>query len=75
MLFGISRTSRQTAQAFLCVSDDGIQQFKNCIHQVLMSLSLTMFSKIANKWNTVLVGLMTYYRKAVIHTNELLDAL
>ena len=33
------------------------------------------FSKIANKWNTVLVGLMTYYHEAVIHTNVLLDAL
>jgi len=28
-----------------------------------------------NKWNTALIGLMTYYREAVIHTNELLDAL
>ena len=27
------------------------------------------FSKIVNKWNT----LMTYYCKAVIHTNKLLD--
>jgi pre-mRNA-processing factor 8 len=41
----------------------------------LDELRLTTFPKIVNKWNTTLIGLMTYYRKAVIHTNELLDAL
>jgi pre-mRNA-processing factor 8 len=40
-----------------------------------MSSGSTTFSKIVNKWNTALIGLMTYYREAVIHTNELLDAL
>ena len=33
------------------------------------------FSKIVNKWNTPLIGLMTYYREAVIHINGLLDSL
>ena len=32
-------------------------------------------SQVANKWNTCLIGLMTYYREAVIHTPELLDLL
>ena len=40
-----------------------------------MSSGSTTFSKIVNKWNTALIGLMTYYREAVIHTNELLDSL
>ena len=40
-----------------------------------MSLGSTTFSKIINKWNTARIGLMTYYREAVIHTNELLDSL
>ena len=53
----------------------GIQQFNNRIRQVLMSSGSTTFSKIVNKWNTAIIGLMTYYREAVIHTNELLDAL
>ena len=30
---------------------------------------------IVNKWNTALIGLMTYYREVVIHMNELLNAL
>ena len=33
------------------------------------------FSKLVNKWNTTLIGLMIYYREAVIHTNTLLDSL
>ncbi|KAJ3709541.1 NUC071 domain-containing protein [Lentinula raphanica] len=61
--------------AFLRVSDEGVQQFNNRIRQVLMSSGSTTFSKIANKWNTALIGLMTFYREAVIHTNELLDSL
>lgn len=69
------QTKERTAQAFLRVSDEGVQQFNNRIRQVLMSSGSTTFSKIVNKWNTALIGLMTYYREAVIHTNELLDAL
>jgi hypothetical protein len=53
----------------------GVHQFNNRIRQVLMSSGSTTFSKIVNKWNTALIGLMTYYREAVIHTNELLDTL
>lgn len=53
----------------------GIQAFNNRIRQVLMSSGSTTFSKIVNKWNTAIIGLMTYYREAVVHTNELLDAL
>ncbi|KIM59479.1 hypothetical protein SCLCIDRAFT_27299 [Scleroderma citrinum Foug A] len=43
------QTKEWTAQAFLHVSDDSIQQFNNCIHQVLMSLGSTTFPKIVNK--------------------------
>ncbi|KAG2104265.1 ribonuclease H-like domain-containing protein [Suillus cothurnatus] len=69
------QTKERTAQAFLRVSDDSVQQFNNRICQVLMSSGSTTFSKIVNKWNTALIGLMTYYCEAVIHTNELLDSL
>jgi pre-mRNA-processing factor 8 len=69
------QTKERTAQAFLRVSDDGVQQFNKRIRQVLMSSSSTTFSKIVNKWNTALIGLMTYYCEVVIHANELLDSL
>jgi pre-mRNA-processing factor 8 len=42
---------------------------------VLMTSGATTFTKVANKWNTTLIGLMTYFREAVIHTQELLDLL
>ena len=35
----------------------------------------TTFTKIVNKWNTALIGLMTYFREATVHTQELLDLL
>lgn len=68
-------TKERTAQAFLRVDDEGLKAFENRIRQILMSSGSTTFTKIANKWNTALIGLMTYYREAVVHTQELLDLL
>ena len=62
-------------QAFLRVDDEALKSFENRIRQVLMSSGSTTFTKIANKWNTALIGLMTYYRGATVHTQELLDLL
>eukprot|EP00959_Pyramimonas_sp_CCMP1952_P099781 2086358-Pyramimonas_sp.AAC.1 len=33
-----------------------------------MSSGSTTFTKIVNKWNTALIGLMTYFREATVHT-------
>ncbi|KAL4539197.1 hypothetical protein Ndes2526B_g02544 [Nannochloris sp. 'desiccata'] len=68
-------TKERTAQAYLRVDDAGLKAFENRIRQILMSSGATTFTKIANKWNTALIGLMTYYREAVVHTQELLDLL
>ncbi|KAJ9092119.1 Pre-mRNA-processing-splicing factor 8 [Naganishia friedmannii] len=68
-------TKERTAQAYLRVSDYGIQEFNNRLRQILMSSGSTTFSKIVNKWNTAIIGLCTYYREAIIHTNELLDSI
>ncbi|ORX74619.1 Prp-8-prov protein [Linderina pennispora] len=69
------RTKERTATAFLRVDDASMQRFNNRIRQILMSSGSTTFTKIANKFNTALIGLMTYYREAVVHTRELLDLL
>ena len=68
-------TKERTAQAFLRVEDKAIATFENRIRSILMSSGATTFTKIANKWNTTVIGLMTYFREAVIHTKELLDVL
>ena len=68
-------TKQITAQAFLRVDDEGLKKFENRVRQILMASGSTTFTKIANKWNTSLIGLMTYYREAAIHTEELLDLL
>ncbi|ORZ34180.1 PRP8 pre-mRNA processing factor 8 [Catenaria anguillulae PL171] len=70
-----NQTKERTAQAFLRVDDESIQKFNNRIRQILMSSGSTTFSKVINKFNTCLIGLMTYYREAVVHTRELLDLL
>ena len=68
-------TKEMTAQAHLRVEKEAIASFDNRIRQILMSSGATTFTKIANKWNTALIGLMTYYREAVLNTQELLDLL
>ncbi|KAJ2642491.1 Pre-mRNA-processing-splicing factor 8, partial [Coemansia sp. RSA 1287] len=68
-------TKERTATAFLRVDDASMQRFNNRIRQILMSSGSTTFTKIANKFNTALIGLMTYYREAVVHTREMLDLL
>jgi pre-mRNA-processing factor 8 len=57
------------------VDDESHKKFENRIRQILMSSGATTFTKIANKWNTAVIGLITYFREAVIHTTELLDLL
>jgi len=71
-----NETSKErTAQAFLRVDNQSLRYFENRVRQVLMSSGSTTFTKIVNKWNTALIGLMTYFREASIHTQELLDLL
>jgi pre-mRNA-processing factor 8 len=67
------QTKERTAQAFLRVDEESMQKFHNRVRQILMASGSTTFSKISNKWNTCLIGLMSYYREAVVHTRELLD--
>jgi pre-mRNA-processing factor 8 len=68
-------TKERTAQAHLRVDEESQRTFDARVRQILMSSGATTFTKIANKWNTAAIGLMTYFREAVLHTTELLDAL
>ena len=66
-------TGERTAEAFIRVSQDAVARFGNRIRGLLMTSGATTFTKIINKWNTALIGLMTYYREAAVYTQELLD--
>uniref|UniRef100_A0A1I8G2Y6 JAB_MPN domain-containing protein n=1 Tax=Macrostomum lignano TaxID=282301 RepID=A0A1I8G2Y6_9PLAT len=68
-------TKERTAQCFLRVSDDSLGKFQNRVRQILMASGSTTFTKIVNKWNTALIGLMTYFREAAVNTQQLLDLL
>ncbi|OAO99508.1 hypothetical protein AXX17_AT4G44100 [Arabidopsis thaliana] len=69
------QTKERTAVAFLRADDEHMKVFENRVRQILMSSGSTTFTKIVNKWNTALIGLMTYFREATVHTQELLDLL
>ncbi|KAG7282508.1 LOW QUALITY PROTEIN: hypothetical protein CRUP_020223, partial [Coryphaenoides rupestris] len=69
------QNERRPAQCFLRVDDESMQRFHNRVRQILMASGSTTFTKIVNKWNTALIGLMTYFREAVVNTQELLDLL
>jgi len=68
-----SHTKERTAQVFLRVSQESMDAFENRIRQLLMSSGQTTFTKVANKWNTAIISLLTYFREAIVHTQELLD--
>ena len=68
-------TQERTAIACLRVSQSSMKAFENRVRAILMSSGQTTFTKVANKWNTALIGLMTYFRESVIGTPELLDLL
>ncbi|KAF3051224.1 pre-mRNA-splicing factor 8 [Didymella keratinophila] len=68
-------TKERTAVAFLQVTEEDIAKFNNRIRQILMSSGSTTFTKIANKWNTTLIALFTYYREAAVSTVSLLDTI
>lgn len=48
-------TKERTAQAFLRVDEASMNYFHNRVRQILMASGATTFTKIANKWNSVLV--------------------
>ena len=68
-------TKEVTAKASIKVDDAAVEKFENRLRQILISCGSTTFTKIANKWNTTLIGLVTYYREAIINTEKMLDAL
>ncbi|EEA07181.1 Mov34/MPN/PAD-1 family protein [Cryptosporidium muris RN66] len=74
-LLSNSETKEITANVYLMVDDSEIRSFENRIRQILMSSGSATFTKIANRWNTTLIGLMTYFRESVIYTEPLLDLL
>ena len=68
-------TKEVTAKACVKVDDAAVEKFENRLRQILISCGATTFTKIANKWNTTLIGLVTYYREAIINSEKMLDSL
>ncbi|KAG0502557.1 hypothetical protein HPP92_002629 [Vanilla planifolia] len=61
------QTKERTAIAFLRVDEEHMKVFENRVRQILMSSGSTTFTKIVNKWNTALIGLIDILREATVH--------
>uniref|UniRef100_A0A0M3HZ85 MPN domain-containing protein n=1 Tax=Ascaris lumbricoides TaxID=6252 RepID=A0A0M3HZ85_ASCLU len=75
MSSGSTTFTKVSIVSLIRVDEESLLKFHNRIRQILMSSGSTTFTKIVNKWNTALIGLMTYFREAVVNTQELLDLL
>lgn len=69
------RTQERTGYVFLRVSDKSIKYFKNRTKQILLSSQATTFAKVANKWNTHIIAVVTYFREALVATPDFLDVI
>jgi len=69
------RTKEVSAIAYLQVDADFQSRFENRVRQILMASGSTTFTKISNKWNTSLIGMVVYFREAIVNTPTLLDLL
>jgi len=63
------------SKVHLSVSKNSIKFFENRIRQILMSSGSTTFTKISNKWNTTLIGLVSFFRESIEGAHELLSIL
>lgn len=61
------------ALCYLRVSQFSLETFEGRIRSILASSGAATFTKVANKWNTALIGLVTYYREAIINSKTLLE--
>jgi pre-mRNA-processing factor 8 len=67
--------SKYTEQKFrLIINENTIQQFEGKVKQLLISSSSTTFTKISNKWNSVLLGITSYFREACNFTTNFLNS-
>eukprot|EP00834_Sanchytrium_tribonematis_P005171 NODE_296_length_10502_cov_0.638374.p1 type:complete len:2225 gc:universal NODE_296_length_10502_cov_0.638374:3591-10265(+) len=71
----IIHENQQLATAYIRVSQEDIDAFENRMRQILMTSAGTTFQKVIQKWNSALLGLVVYYREAILNTHELLDLL
>eukprot|EP00127_Corallochytrium_limacisporum_P002632 Clim_evm68s134 gene=Clim_evmTU68s134 len=68
-----STTMAKTAMAYVKVEQSAVDEFWSRIRSLLMTAGTSPFTKIAARWNSALLALVTYYREAIINTPQLLD--
>ena len=58
----------------LLINHHAIQNFEISIKKLLISSGSTTFLKISNKWNTILLGIMTYFRESCTVTKNFFES-
>ena len=61
-------TKELTAQAFLQVEKGAIRKFENRVRTILLSSGSAPFVKVANRWNTAVIGLLVLPRSRYTHS-------
>ena len=60
-----------TARAYLQVTQEDVRKIQNRIRRAIMTIGNATFQKIAQKWNSVLLEVVPYYREAILGTEGL----
>lgn len=65
------RTRELSAVAYLRVNQQAIDLFESRVRALLMASGSTAFTKIASRWNSLLIGFVGLFREAILGTPEL----
>lgn len=66
---------RNGRYANLGVSKEGVEWFKNRISHIIETSGSATFLKVANRWNTSILGFVAYYRESIADTPGLMSDL
>eukprot|EP00792_Barthelona_sp_PAP020_P004627 TRINITY_DN2246_c0_g1_i1.p1 TRINITY_DN2246_c0_g1~~TRINITY_DN2246_c0_g1_i1.p1 ORF type:complete len:2283 (-),score=561.88 TRINITY_DN2246_c0_g1_i1:22-6870(-) len=68
-------TAKILLYVWLKVSQTSVKQFESNVRTLLLTSGSTTFTKIASRWNVILISLVAYFREAITNTNELLETI
>uniref|UniRef100_A0A6T6SP05 mRNA splicing factor PRP8 n=1 Tax=Amorphochlora amoebiformis TaxID=1561963 RepID=A0A6T6SP05_9EUKA len=57
------------------IANKSIVSFQNRIRHIILTSGSSTFTKISNKWNTTLIGLVTYFRESIKSSDKLLQVI
>jgi len=71
--FPSTRSKLRSFSVKINVNKNATRFFENRIRHMIMTTGTATFTKISNKWNATLIGLITFYREAISSSSNLLE--